>query len=167
MSKPYSILMQKVKESSSLKDSLTDFGMVCMGISLPDMEIKDLPSRNWSDENGEDTYIPPTLPLKPYNITIRIAYKGKPNTAWDKMDFLLDYLTGKDGSGVETKLFVPHDGIGRACRLFKIGKPTLTKGNLDDIMEFELTMKVDNPLSRVTPVKGIGETITGLTEKVL
>ena len=34
-------------------------------------------------------------------------------------------------------------------------------------MEFELTMKVDNPLSRVTPVKGIGETITGLTEKVL
>ena len=93
MSKPYSILMQKVKESSSLKDSLTDFGMVCMGISLPDMEIKDLPSRNWSDENGEDTYIPPTLPLKPYNITIRIAYKGKPNTAWDKMDFLLDFLT--------------------------------------------------------------------------
>ena len=64
-------------------------------------------------------------------------------------------------------LFVPHDGIGRTCRLFKIGKPTLTKGNLDDIMEFELTMKVDNPLSRVTPVKGIGETITGLTEKVL
>ena len=68
---------------------------------------------------------------------------------------------------METKLFVPHDGIGRTCRLFKIGKPTLTKGNLDDIMEFELTMKVDNPLSRVTPVKGIGETITGLTEKVL
>ena len=61
MNEPYSILFQKMKSDAPVKDFLVDFGMVCTDfpLSAPG-EVKDLPKRDWADEDGEDTFIPDT-----------------------------------------------------------------------------------------------------------
>mgnify|MGYP001515008859 FL=1 len=56
MNEPYSILMQKTTENAPVKDSLVHFGIVCTEFPFkPGGETKDLPKRDWSDEDGEDT----------------------------------------------------------------------------------------------------------------
>ena len=55
MNEPYSILMQKTTENAPVKDSLVHFGIVCTEFPFkPGGETKDLPKRDWSDEDGED-----------------------------------------------------------------------------------------------------------------
>ena len=64
MNEPYSILMQKTTENAPVKDSLVHFGIVCTEFPFkPGGETKDLPKRDWPDEDGEDTYIPDQLLL--------------------------------------------------------------------------------------------------------
>ena len=56
MNEPYSILMQKTTENAPVKDSLAHFGIVCTEFPFkPGGETKDLPKRDWPDEDGEDT----------------------------------------------------------------------------------------------------------------
>ena len=77
MVEAYSILFQKDSEGAKVKDLLTDWGMVCTDFPF-DLypETKDLPKRDWADEDGEDTFIPDVLPLKAYDLEAGICYKG-------------------------------------------------------------------------------------------
>lgn len=77
MNEPYSILMQKTTENAPVKDSLVHFGIVCTEFPFkPGGETKDLPKRDWPDEDGEDTYIPDKLLLKAYDLEAEMCYKG-------------------------------------------------------------------------------------------
>lgn len=88
MNEPYSILMQKTTENAPVKDSLAHFGIVCTEFPFkPGGETKDLPKRDWPDEDGEDTYIPDKLLLKAYDLEAEMCYKGDLGTAYDKMPF--------------------------------------------------------------------------------
>ena len=85
--------MQKTTENAPVKDSLVHFGIVCTEFPFkPGGETKDLPKRDWSDEDGEDTYIPDKLPLKAYDLEAEMCYKGDLGTAYDKiMDEVLTF----------------------------------------------------------------------------
>ena len=53
MNEPYSILMQKTTENAPVKDSLAHFGIVCTEFPFkPGGETKDLPKRDWPDEDS-------------------------------------------------------------------------------------------------------------------
>ena len=114
MNEPYSILMQKTTENAPVKDSLAHFGIVCTEFPFkPGGETKDLPKRDWPEEDGEDTYIPDKLPLKAYDLEAEMCYKGDLGTAYDKIMAFQNYLTGENGDGATLKIYNSHTGIGR------------------------------------------------------
>ena len=114
------MLMQKMKDGSAVKDSLTDFGIVCTDAPfMPFGEAKELASNDWPDEDGEDTYIPAQIPLAAYDMEIGLAYKGSLGSCYTKIKAFRDYVTGRDNSGGAMKVYLPYPGIGRQNVYFK------------------------------------------------
>lgn len=154
MNEPYSILFQKMKSNAPVKDFLVDFGMVCTDfpLSAPG-EVKDLPKRDWADEDGEDTFIPDTLPLKAYDIKISVCYEGAKGTAMDKLEMLLEYLTGADNYGSRLKIYNAMTRTGRQdVYLTKISDTELWQGDNSEILEFNMELHVCDPKTRIIPI---------------
>lgn len=151
----YTLLFQKSKIDSSVKDSLVDFGMVCTDIPfMPYGETKELPKRDWADEDGEDTYIPDRIPLLAFDWEIGMGYKGDLSTAQGALKTFTDYLTGKDGSGAELKVYSQFTGIGRKGIYFKgISDFDFFKTNIDEVVTFKLKLRVTDPTTDVVLAK--------------
>lgn len=148
----YTLLMQKMRQSSPVKDSLKDFGVVCTSVPfLPYEEMKELPSRGWAGEDGEDTYIPEKLPVSAYDMEVEMCYKGGITTCYTKMKSFLDYLRGNDGSGAALKLYSPFTGIGRQDVYFKsIGEIEFAKSSTDEVLTFSLVFRVTDPVTDIS-----------------
>jgi len=155
----YTILFQKEKADSILKDLVKDFDMVCLSFPLQlNLEAKEIVSDDWAEEDGEDWFEPPVLPLKAYDIDVEIGYSGD---NWrTKIESFLNYLTGQDGSGVKIKMYDVHTGIGRKGVRFVSYKPNLS-GYDGKLMTFTLRFRVTDPRTKVTP-QYAGSEITGL-----
>lgn len=153
MNEPYSILFQKMKPGAPVKDFLDDFGMVCTDFPLPAPgEVKDLPKHDWADVDGEDTYLPGMLPLKAYDMKISVCYKGGKGTAMDKLEALLDYLTGMDDNCSQLYIYNAKTRTGRRdVYLTKINNTELWQGEQDEILEFDMELHVCDPRTRVVP----------------
>lgn len=154
MNEPYSILFQKMKSGAPIKDLLDNFGMVCTDFPLPSPgDVKDLPKRDWADEDGEDTFVPDTLPIKAYDIKISICYEGTKGTAMDKLEMLLDYLTGADNYGSRLKIYNAKTHTGRQdVYLTKISDTELWQGDDSEILEFNMELHVCDPKTRIVPI---------------
>jgi hypothetical protein len=62
MAKLYSIYFQKSKPGSPVIDTKSQWGVVCKDFPFAVYgETKELPKRDWKDEDGEDTFIPDRL----------------------------------------------------------------------------------------------------------
>ena len=78
MARLYSIYFQKNKSGSPVLDTYTEWSIVCKDFPfMPYGESKDLPAREWADEDGEDTFFPEEIKLKAYDIDVEFAYKGE------------------------------------------------------------------------------------------
>ena len=157
MNEPYSILMQKTTENAPVKDSLAHFGIVCTEFPFkPGGETKDLPKRDWPDEDGEDTYIPDKLLLKAYDLEAEMCYKGDLGTAYDKIMAFQNYLTGENGDGATLKIYNSHTGIGREGLY------------LDEVLTFPVKFRVTDPRTQIIPSYSVAEPtkIVALVEKV-
>lgn len=148
----YTILMQKMKEGATVKDSLADFGVVCTEEPfIPFAEAKELASRDWSDEDGDDVYVPEQIPLAAYDIELEMCCKGNRGTVKGKMNSFRDYLTGRDGTGGEMKVYFGYSGTGRQHVYFKKLDPDVfSRSNLDESFTFTLTLRVADPVTEVT-----------------
>ena len=148
----YTLLMQKMKQGSPVKDSLRDFGIVCTSIPfIPCEETKELPTRDWPGENGEDTYIPEKLPVSAYDMEVELCYKGGLGTCYTKIRSFLDYLKGNDGSGAALKIYSPFTGIGRQNVYFKsMGDIEFGKSNIDEVLTFSLVFRVTDPVTDIS-----------------
>lgn len=153
MNEPYSILFQKMKSDAPVKDLLDNFGMVCTDFPLPSPgDVKDLPKRDWADEDGEDIFVPDTLPIKAYDIKISVCYEGTKGTAMDKLEMLLDYLTGADNYGSRLKIYNAKTHTGRQdVYLTKISDTELWQGDDSEILEFNMELHVCDPKTRIIP----------------
>lgn len=62
----------------SVVDTYAQFGIACQEFPFKHLpESKDLPKRDWYDENGEDVYMPTDgLKYKAYDIEAKFIYKG-------------------------------------------------------------------------------------------
>ena len=151
----YSLLIQKMSESASVKDSFEDFGMVCTDVPLiVGEETKELPSRDWPDEDGEDVFVPDALQLAAYDWKIEMCYKGDRDTCYTKMKAFRDYLTGRDGSGALMKVYSPYTKEGRQnVYLKKIETDDFWRSNVDEVSTFTLTLRVTDPATDVQLAK--------------
>lgn len=147
----YTLLFQKSKTGSSVKDSLADFGMVCTDVPfMPCGETKELPKRDWIDEDGEDTYIPDSIPLSAFDWEIEMGFKGELASAQGALKKFTEYLTGKDGSGAELKVYSKYTGIGRQGIYFMgMSDFVFSKTNIDEVVTFKVNFRVTDPSSNV------------------
>lgn len=158
MTEEYSIIFQKEKEGSPVKDLVADFSMVCTSFPFQlGFEAKEIYSDDWADEDGEDMADISTIKLKAYDLEAEIGYTGSDFNS--KLDALVGYLLGSDGNGIKLKVYNPHTNIGRKGIRFVKYEPEMSN---PDMRTFKITFRVTEPASRVTPsiVNGV---ITDLT----
>lgn len=153
----YSLLMQKMKEGSTpaVKDSYTDFGIVCTEVPfLPIEDIKELPVKDWKDEDGEEVLVPDSLSVAAYDWNINMGYKGSLNTCYTKISEFISYLKGGDGMGVMLKVYSPYTRIGRQKVYFKgMSDFEFSKSGNEDLLLFSITLRVTDPVTDITLAK--------------
>ncbi len=164
MAADYTLWIQKTKDDSALKDSLSDFGFAVSDIPWPDEETQDVAVREWPGEDGEDAYIPPTgLKLKAYDLEIEFIYKGDLNTAYPAYKALRNYLTGIDGSGAELKIYDPYWNKGRTkVRVKKIGNIEPHRSNMDEVVSCKVSFRVADPMTEIGAGKDADGNIVSL-----
>lgn len=165
MVEAYSILFQKDIDGAKVKDLLVEWKMVCTEFPFELYpETKNLPKRDWVDEDGEETFIPNVLPLQAYDLEVEICYKGGVSTAYDKINSFLDYLIGEDGNGATLKVYNPHTGIGRQ-KLYFLGTNNYDFHSTEsgDLVTFKVKFRVTDPKTKIVPLYNASlTTIVGL-----
>ena len=164
MAVEYTLWMQKTKERSAAKDSLSAFGFAVCAIPWPSEETEDVSVRVWPGQHGEDAYIPPSgLKLKAYDVEVEFCYKGAVDTAYAKYKALRNYLTGIDGSGGELKIYDPYWRRGRTkVYVKKIGDLDPHRSNVDEVLSAKVTFRVADPLTEITAGRNVEGNIVSL-----
>ena len=160
MVEAYSILFQKTSDGAKVKDLLTEWKMVCTDFPFELYPgTKDLPKRDWADEDGEDTFIPDVLPLKAYDLEAGICYTGEMATAYDNVVSFLGYLIGEYGNGATLKVYNPHTNIGRQDLYFLGASDYDFHSTKDgDTVTFKVKFRVTDPKTEVVPSYSIDMT---------
>lgn len=165
----HTLLFQK--GSGSVVNSFTQWGIVCAKVPFKaGCSTKELPTNDWYDEHGDDTYIPSYLRMQAYDVEFEMAYKGEElatnpfdlDLAFTQIGAFKNWLSGNDsegGSGATLKIYSPYATIGRQnCYLQSISdeEPHVqTKeqgGNLyhENVVTFKVTFRVRDPVTNIT-----------------
>lgn len=161
----YKIYMQKEREGSELKETIKDFGLYCMDSPfILYTTARKLTEREWPGEDGKDVYVPSRLDVDAYSIKLKFGYKGAEREANNKIKAFLEYLTGRDGSGVYMKMYCDYTNIGRRhVRFSQIpGDPVFFRDGDGDFLVFDLEMNVDDPVTDIVPSADAGGNIINL-----
>lgn len=140
--------------SSVVKDSVRDFGMYCKDVPFTMFgEAKELVSDNFTDEDGEDEYIPSVLPMKSYTMEVTFAFKGDRDSANKALRNFVSYLTGRDSNseGAEFDMYSTYTEIGRQkCRFVSLSNDAeLVREDGYDILFPKITFKVNDPVTDI------------------
>lgn len=153
MARPYAIYFKKMKSDALVVDTLDNWGIVCKEFPFKLFgEAKELPSHNWKDEDGDDEYIPSKLPIASYEVEVEFAYKGVMDSANASIKGFLDYLTGRDGSGVELMVYDTYTKIGRQhVRFVSVSDDVFYRQEEGgDVVVFSVAFKVNDPVTDIT-----------------
>ena len=111
--------------------------------------VKGIPTRSWHDEDGDDEFVPETYKYKSYEMSVKLACKGKPMSSNATIKALKNYL-----SGGQFEIFDTFNGIGRQhVRFVEIpDDATLYRHYLgeEECLVFTLKMKVNDPKTDIT-----------------
>lgn len=150
------IYIQKIIEEDGTpetKETGQDFGFYGMEIPFTMQAEAKEPSKNdWKDEDGDDEYIPEDgLRMQAFEIELKLGYKGTKDTANAKLEALLKYLTGRDGSGARMKIYSTYTKIGyNEVRFVSISDDAKLVRDADgDILVVTITLKVNDPVTKV------------------
>lgn len=153
MARPYAIYFKKMKSDALVVDTLDNWGIVCKEFPFKLYgEAKELPSHDWKDEDGDDEYIPSELPIASYEVEVEFAYKGVMDSANANIKGFLDYLTGRDGSGVKLAVYDTYTKIGRQhVRFASVSDDVFHRQEEGgDVVVFSVTFKVNDPVTDIT-----------------
>jgi len=149
--KPYSIYFKK--ENGVVIDSQKEWEIVCKEFPfLLYGESKELPKRDWLDEDGEDTFFPSQLAMAAYDLDVEFGYKGAMDSANVAVRSFLDYLTGRDGSGTYLSVYDTYTKIGKRGVYVKGVKQDVFVRNTSegDVVTFTVTFRVTDPTTEIT-----------------
>lgn len=112
-------------------------------------EVKDLPSRDWHDEDGDDEFIPSTLRYKSIECEVKFACKGDLFSSNSKIETFKEYLS----SGT-MKIYDEYNQVGRQnVRFVSIpDDATLYRkmDGTDEALVFTVKLKVNDPRTNIT-----------------
>lgn len=180
----YNLLMQpsyiRTQNAQDVKGLWEDFGCVVTETPFTYPEMKEIPSNDWAEEDGEDVYIPSVLTLKSLELSFSVAYASirdrDVRPFGEVLDRLVSYFRG-DGQGAASfVLYSPYamrgwDGCvfsgisdvsvsrelrGRVRDMLDFygseKRGLFTYMGADDIMEFKLKFKCYTPSVEVIPM---------------
>lgn len=150
--KYYNLYFQKSTSGQPVIDTITEWGMYCMEMSInTEYTVKDISKNDWNDEHGDDEYIPQTLMLKGYETKIKLGFKGDKFAANAALKSMLNYLTGMDDTGAEMKFYCDFTKEGRQnVRFVKIDdNAELVRDDDGDILVVSITLKVNDPITDI------------------
>ena len=166
MQEYYKTYLQKEKDGALVKEDIRDFGMYCMELPFKTgWQAKELTSRDWAEEDGKEVYIPSELKMQQYTLKAKFGCKGEKYSANKSIKTFLDYLAGKDGSGVYLKIYSEYTRQGRQhVRFSKLSDDaTLVRNDDDgDILVIEMEFIIDDPTTDISPVKDKDGKVTKL-----
>jgi hypothetical protein len=132
------------------KDLYSDFGIKTTSVPLfVPGDTKELPSRDWSEEDGLDVYVPNIIPLKAYIIDVSVVYSGEQGSFQSKLDSLASYLlTG----GSYLNIYSPYSSTScKGAHFVGFSDFSFTSdSSTGDIAEFKIKFKVTKPKERFT-----------------
>ena len=86
---------------SSVVDTQAVYHVVCQEFPFKYLpETKDLPKRDWYDEDGEDVYIHSDgLRFKAYDMEVKFLYVGSQEQMKNELKSFIDFICGKNTGG--------------------------------------------------------------------
>jgi hypothetical protein len=155
-----SLLIQKQVTNAPVVNLYKQWNIVCTKIPIPKLESKELPTHDFSGENGEDTYIPSFIPVKAYDCTIEFAYKGSLDSCYDNIYLgFIKYLQGTAPSSDDYdsiteggfKIYDYFNKIGRQNVYMKSFDPNeLIHLDDGDHITFKLDFRFTDPATDIT-----------------
>lgn len=152
MAKLYSIYFQKEKENALVYDTKSQWGIVCKEFPFVLFDrTKELPSKSWPDEDGEDVFFPESLRIEAYDIEVEFAYKGDIGSANTKIMSFINYLTGNSDNGTSLKVYDAFTQIGRRGIYVKsVGNNMFVRREDEgDVIVFNVEFRVTDPATEI------------------
>lgn len=140
----------------SVVDTYATYHVVCQDFPFKHLpETKDLAKRDWSDENGDDVYIPSDgLKFKAYDLEVKFLYVGTENAISDDLKNFISFLYGRNNGGAP--LLAVYDEYTKTGRR---GVYVLSVDNdlffyndsdYDAIASFKVKFRVTDPVTDIT-----------------
>lgn len=145
----------------SIVDTQAKFRIACQEFPFKDLpEIKELPKRDWNDEDGEDVYIPTDgYKFEAYDVDVTFIYVGTEATMKSDIRKFIDFLHGRKDSngnsrtgGVMLAIYDEYTQIGRRGVLVSKVDNTLywnVDYDPDAIATFKVKFRVTDPVTRL------------------
>lgn len=138
-------------------DLLDKFKIACMSFPFKKFpEAKELPTRDWSGEDGRDVYIPNEIPMKSYDLEVEFLYKGTEDAIAKDLSDFIEFLYGRNfnATGGRLAIYDEHVKMGRIDVYVQSVDNNVYACNdtdTDAIASFKVKFMVENPTTEVTP----------------
>lgn len=162
---PYRLYIQQTSYDGELYsygqvvDTYEEWGVVCSRSPYRRFgDPKDVATRNWLDEHGEDVYIPQNVKFKKFDAEFTFLCSAAPNNLRRSVRDFLQYLAGGDGGDVVTAvgarlvIYDTYNQIGwKDVRMksYSTDGLLMTRGEDEAVLEFKVTFEVYDPYTQV------------------
>ena len=124
------------------RDISTYYNITCKSIPFkPFPDLKDIPKREWFDQQGDDEFIPANPVFKAYEIDMPMSFVGVLNDARDSIYSFLQYL-----QGAEFSVYDEYKQKGVRARYVTYNDDAFFRRDID-VVSFSVKLKVNNPLT--------------------
>lgn len=153
----------------TVKETVADFSVYLSEVPfILQKEMKAPASHDWPDEDGLDVFYDNSTPsIKDYDIDIACMAKAESVDALrSAVNGFISYLRGSDGKGNVFALYDTHCKAGRRnVRFTGFDEQHWYnyESDKDKVLEFKITMHVDDPRTEVSLSTGTDGVVTGIT----
>ena len=136
------------------------FGIVCKDIPFKFMpEKKELPTRDWLEEDGLDVYVPPVIPMKSYDMDVKFLYVGDESNIRSNIKSFIKFLYGRNTGATGGRLSIYNEYVGIGRKDVVVSKVQdeiffVSDEDPDCVAQFSVTFTVYDPVTDVTPTTG-------------
>lgn len=117
------------------------------------METKEPAKRDWYDQDGDDEFIPKNPKYKAKEIEVKFACKGALFSSNKKIDNFQAFLANCGSM----KIYDEYNGVGRQnVRFVSVSDDAELHRKMDgsdEALVFTVKMKVNDPVTKITPLK--------------
>lgn len=137
-------------------DLLATYNIICQ--EMPFMVnplAKDLPKRDWPDEDGQDVYVPATRRMKEYTMEVDFLYVGTDTNIRTDLKNFINFLYGRNTGAVGSLLAIynAYTDIGRKDVIVQeVSNEVFIAGDSDPdaIAKIKVKFLVCDPITEVS-----------------